>query len=91
MKRILTLVLLVVVPRLVWSQQELIESYRQELKKEKIDTSRIHIIGDLSRMLIMNSDTTEALALLKEGLELCKKQNYDYGYGHIYNGYGIYS
>ncbi|MCA0228929.1 MAG: sensor histidine kinase [Bacteroidetes bacterium] len=90
MKRILTLVLLVVVPRLVWSQQELIESYRQELKKEKIDTSRIHIIGDLSRMLIMNSDTTEALALLKEGLELCKKQNYDYGYGHIYNGYGIY-
>lgn len=90
MKRILTLVLLVVVPCLVWSQQELINSYRQELKKEKIDTSRIHIIGDLSRMLIMNSDTTEALALLKEGLELCKKQNYDYGFGHIYNGYGIY-
>lgn len=90
MKRTLTLVLLVVVPYLVWSQQELINSYRQELKKEKIDTSRIHIIGDLSRMLIMNSDTTEALALLKEGLELCKKQNYDYGFGHIYNGYGIY-
>lgn len=90
MKRTLTLVLLVVVPYLVWSQQELINSYRQELKKEKIDTSRIHIIGDLSRMLVMNSDTTEALALLKEGLELCKKQNYDYGFGHIYNGYGIY-
>jgi two-component system NarL family sensor kinase len=90
MKPLLTLVFLLAVSCLAWSQQELIDSYRQELKKEKIDTSRIHIIGDLSRMLIMNSDTTEALALLKEGLDLCKKQNYDYGYGHIYNGYGIH-
>lgn len=90
MKLLLTLVFCVTVSGLAWSQQELIDSYRQELKKEKIDTSRIHIIGDLSRMLIMNSDTTEALALLKEGLALCKKQNYDYGYGHIYNGYGVY-
>lgn len=90
MKPLLTLVFLLAVSCLAWSQQELIDSYRQELKKEKIDTSRIHIIGDLSRMLILNSDTTEALALLKEGLELCKKQNYDYGYGHIYNGYGIH-
>jgi signal transduction histidine kinase len=63
---------------------------RKELKAEKMDTSKIHIMGDLARVLIMNSDTVEAMKLLKEGLELCKKQNYDYGYGHMYNSWGIY-
>lgn len=82
------LVLMISLP--IWAQQEEIEELRKELKAEKIDTSKIHIIGDLTRVLIMNSDTVEALKLLKEGLELCKKQNYDYGYGLIYNSWGVY-
>ncbi len=73
-----------------WGQKEEMEQLRNKLKVEKIDTSKIHLIGDLARLLLMNSDTVEAIQLLKEGLILCKKQNYDYGYGHIYNQWGFY-
>ncbi|MDF7816639.1 sensor histidine kinase [Runella sp. MFBS21] len=90
MKNTFALLLMIVLcPRVLWAQQAYINEYRKQLAAEKIDTSRIHIIGDLARMLIMNSDTSEALKLLKEGLQLSQKHRYDYGFGHIYNGYGI--
>ncbi len=90
MKALYILVCLFIFSCRAFAQQDYIEAYRQELKKEKIDTSRIHLIGDLARLLVLNSDTTEAMKWLQEGLMLCKKQNYDYGYGHIYNGFGGY-
>lgn len=90
MKKCYILLSLILLSCVVFSQETRIQAYQEELKKEKIDTSRIHLIGDLARLLIMNSDTAEALKWLNEGLVLCKKQNYDYGFGHIYNGFGIY-
>ena len=49
-----------------WGQKEEMEQLRNKLKVEKIDTSKIHLIGDLARLLLMNSDTVEAIQLLKE-------------------------
>lgn len=74
----------------VWAQQAEIDRLRNQLKTETIDTSRIHIIGDLARVLILNSDSAEVFKLLEEGLRLSRKQNYMYGFGHIYSRYGNY-
>lgn len=74
----------------VWAQQAEIDELRKQLKTETIDTSRIHIIGDLARVLILNADSAEAFKLLEEGLRLSRKQNYMYGFGHIYSRYGNY-
>ena len=88
--RQLLFVLLALLTLPAWGQQSDMEALRKQLKTEKVDTSRIHLMGDLARMLVLNADSTEALKLLNEALVLCKKQNYDYGYGHIYNALGVY-
>ncbi|WP_428659304.1 tetratricopeptide repeat-containing sensor histidine kinase [Runella sp.] len=82
------LLLIVCVPG--WPQQAEIDELHKQLKTETIDTSRIHLLGDLARILIQHADSIEAKKLLEEGLELSKKQNYAYGFGHIYNGFGNY-
>ncbi len=94
MKSTITFVLVIVLRTAVSygqaQEQAVIADLKAQLKIEKIDTSRIFLLGDLARYLINSADTLSALNALKEGLVLSKKQNFTYGFGHIYTGFGSY-
>lgn len=89
-RTVFILFFLLIIGLKVFAQQEQIQQYRDLLLKEKQDTVKIEIMGNLANVLGQNSDTTEALQLLNDALALCEKNKYYYGFGHIYTIMGIY-